>query len=633
MGGTRRILVGSQRTRSSKNPPSPRASRGVDPREGIDVAKRAAIASFALLLAFGCGDEASTPPASTSPPPSTPNPDSPPTPREPPSAGVPALPIYGGNAFADFVFGESVLYVADPERDHVARFHAESLREAGRVELPPGSTPFRVVRHGDSIFVTLRGTGSLARISLEPFTLVEVTPVCASPRGLADDGERLLVACAGGELVARHDDGREARVLLEPDLRDVVVDDRGAIFVSLFRLAEVIELNPDLSRRALYPIPDELATDAPQLQLASEDRVANTAWRMRAARGGGVDVLHQLSTRVAHAATPDPDRPSDDPSPSAGYGPIGAAPTCRRPVVSNAVTRLGAERTFEQTRFVGGGLVVDFVRRDEIHLALASTGRDRRQVVGRVQPITTDAGVRPGVSIERTAAMGGGVAVEILAGRSVVFSRDGSVRSVDDGGVSTRISNVVSTFDPGQMIFHATAGVEITCASCHAEGRDDGLVWDFGEGPRRTQALVGGVNATAPFHWKGDVVDLSTIMRRTFVGQMGGEVLAPEEVDLLGAWLDTLEAEAATVDADAAARGATIFAEVGCASCHAGDFGTRPEPAMLDGELWQVPMLRGVGLRGPFFHDGCAPVLGRVLTGCGDQLRIPRIVITRIAAS
>lgn len=608
MGGTRRIVARNRPTRSSsRNRAASRARRWVDPGDGTEVAKRTSFVWFTLLLTFGCSYGASTP-----------TPESPPTPDVPPRGDVPALPIYGGNAFVDDTLDEPVLYVADPERDHVARFHSGGMRETARVELPRGSTPFRIVRHGDSLFVTLRGTGSLARISIEPFALVEVAPVCAAPRGLADDGERLLVACAGGELVARYDDGQETRVPLEPDLRDVVVDDQGAIFVSVFRHAEVLELNADLTRIAFHPIPDERTTD-PRQMLVPENRVANTAWRMRAVPGGGVDVLHQLS-RVARAATPDPDLPSDEPTPSPRYGPIvGESSTCERAVVSNAVSRLGAARTFEQTRFFGGGLVVDFVRSHaEIHLALANNALGERQVIGRVEPVSTSRGTCPGVSEQRTAAEGGGVAVERLAGQLVVFSRDGSVRSFD-GGIAVRTSDVASTYDFGQMIFHAAPGVEITCASCHAEGRDDGLVWDFGDGPRRTQALVGGVGATAPFHWKGDVIDLHAIMERTFVGRMAGEVMAPEEVDLLGAWLDTLEAETATVDPGAAARGATIFADLGCASCHAGDFGTRPEPAMLDGELWQVPMLRGVGLRGPFFHDGCAPSLWRVLTSCGDQ--------------
>jgi hypothetical protein len=135
---------------------------------------------------------------------------------------------------------------------------------------------------------------------------------------------------------------------------------------------------------------------------------------MRAVRGGGVDVLHQLSTRVARAATPDPD-PSDEPPseptpsepipsepPRAGYGPIvevdvDGLPTCERPVVSNAVSRLGAARTFEQTRFFGGGLVVDFVRSDTQRARREIDGGDLPSVQGEPERL----GAMPTTGIER----------------------------------------------------------------------------------------------------------------------------------------------------------------------------------------------------------------------------------------
>jgi cytochrome c peroxidase len=74
--------------------------------------------------------------------------------------------------------------------------------------------------------------------------------------------------------------------------------------------------------------------------------------------------------------------------------------------------------------------------------------------------------------------------------------------------------------------------------------------------------------------------------------------------------------EVATVDAEAASRGAVVFESAGCASCHQGDFGTQPESVTIEGEAWQVPMLRGVGLRAPYFHDGCAATLRDALDGC-----------------
>ena len=62
-----------------------------------------------------------------------------------------------------------------------------------------------------------------------------------------------------------------------------------------------------------------------------------------------------------------------------------------------------------------------------------------------------------------------------------------------------------SRADTGHLIFHANAGGGLACASCHAEGNDDGRVWNFTcEGPRRTQSLHVGLRGTEPFHWSGD---------------------------------------------------------------------------------------------------------------------------------
>src|SRR4029079_8721237 len=38
------------------------------------------------------------------------------------------------------------------------------------------------------------------------------------------------------------------------------------------------------------------------------------------------------------------------------------------------------------------------------------------------------------------------------------------------------------------------------CAGCHREGRDDGVVWKLGAGPRQTPMLVGRLDH-GPFGW------------------------------------------------------------------------------------------------------------------------------------
>jgi mono/diheme cytochrome c family protein len=593
--------------------------------------------AVAVTLASACAHDDPPPSPPSRPTEPIPTPIEPTEPTEPTPRDLrPALPIFGGHGLV----ANGFVYMADPERDMLFRFHEveATLIEGARQSLPRGSMPFRLAAlrapYGD-IHVTLRGTGAVARVSAGLASVEGFYHPCDAPRGIAWDvrRERVLVACAGGELVAVAPSGAVLqRVSLEPDLRDVVVDETGAIFVSVFRAAEVLELDEELVVRARHELPDEHATDPAELDLVSEDRTANTAWRMRAAEGGGVDVLYQLSTRVAVAPSPtdpsDPTEPPPEPEPApepdapppdgaaAGYGPVGTDPGCVRPVVSNAISRIGPDRTIETFRIGGGKLLVDFVRDGlEAFVANAST-RDGESHVLRVT-IVSARGTDGPMQCIGFADDGGfrgrhGVSVEVYGRHVAGYARN-------SGELSSSMvvrAPLPEVDDLGHQLFHQAAGVDITCASCHAEGRDDGLVWDFGDGPRRTQSLLGGVTATAPFHWKGDVASMTAIMERTFVTQMGGSMRHVAHTFELERWLDTLPVEAATVDADAAARGAVVFESAGCASCHQGDFGTQPESATIEGEAWQVPMLRGVGLRAPYFHDGCAATLRDAVEGC-----------------
>jgi mono/diheme cytochrome c family protein len=170
----------------------------------------------------------------------------------------------------------------------------------------------------------------------------------------------------------------------------------------------------------------------------------------------------------------------------------------------------------------------------------------------------------------------------------------------------------------GHALFHRAAdpmASPIACASCHPEGREDGHVWTFEQvGPRRTQNISGGVMATMPFHWDGDLSSLHDLMGEVFVNRMGGLEQPEDRVASLGEWLDTIEALPApdALDADAVERGADLFhsAEVGCATCHAGEKLTNNANVEVGtGRAFQVPSLTAIAHRAPFMHDGCAATL------------------------
>jgi mono/diheme cytochrome c family protein len=174
-----------------------------------------------------------------------------------------------------------------------------------------------------------------------------------------------------------------------------------------------------------------------------------------------------------------------------------------------------------------------------------------------------------------------------------------------------------SVLDAGHDLFHRApnAAMGMSCASCHPEGRDDGFVWSFMDvGPRRTQSVLGGVLATAPLHWDGELKGFDSLMGEVFTERMGGPPQGPERARAIAFWVDALPLLPASPPADgsAVARGKALFedATVACASCHSGprltnnlsyDVGT--------GGVFQVPSLRGVVARAPFMHDGCAPTL------------------------
>jgi Cytochrome c len=213
-------------------------------------------------------------------------------------------------------------------------------------------------------------------------------------------------------------------------------------------------------------------------------------------------------------------------------------------------------------------------------------------------------------------------------GTLVVQSREPALVTLIPNGAQPRVIDLQgdTLTDTGHELFHRDAGGGIACASCHAEGAEDGHTWNFtGQGVRRTQALHVGLAGTAPFHWAGDESDINVLMEDVFVGRMGGVHQSEQRVGSLTKFLFALKPPTASRDPSdpAAMRGKALFesAAIGCTSCHTGakltdnksyDVGTS------SGAKLQVPSLRGVGYRAPFIHTGCATTLrDRFDPACG----------------
>jgi mono/diheme cytochrome c family protein len=207
--------------------------------------------------------------------------------------------------------------------------------------------------------------------------------------------------------------------------------------------------------------------------------------------------------------------------------------------------------------------------------------------------------------------------------RVVVQTREPATLQIPEIGLTVKLSSV-SRADSGHALFHADSGGGIACASCHAEGTEDGRTWQFDcLGPRRTMNVSGGIKARAPYHWTGELPDFPALVDEVYIGRMSGQKLSPDFMDATLSWMDAIpRLPAMTGDPAAVARGETIFNDrvnVGCVTCHSGPSLTTN--AIVDvgtGGKFKVPSLTGIAWQAPYMHSGCAATLSdRFSATCG----------------
>ena len=208
----------------------------------------------------------------------------------------------------------------------------------------------------------------------------------------------------------------------------------------------------------------------------------------------------------------------------------------------------------------------------------------------------------------------------------------------------------------------------ISCASCHIDGRHDGRVWDFtqrGEGFRNTQDLRGRAGtAHGNLHWTANFDELQDFVI-DIVEEFGGLGFLPPgeiphpplgapnagrslELDQLAAYMSSLGRgslprspwrNADGSMSDQALAGASLFGELGCASCH------DPQNDYTDSTLGAATLhnvgtlrttsgfrlgqpltgistqtLLGIWDTAPYLHDGSAGQLDEVFRIAGGQV-------------
>jgi hypothetical protein len=618
------------------------------------------------------------PPVRVGPPPVFESPISAARPPAPLSGGTLAVLADGRTAVAADPDRDSIFVVDYRKQTLLATITLQPGDEPGRVAEDSAGRVHVALRRGGAL-ITLQ-----ADATTRAWAQVGRRTICAAPRGIAHDKTRdlLYVACAEGQLVSLQPaaDGAVTRRLeLESDLRDVVVDG-DVVLVSRFRSAEVITVDADGGGILARKMPPSRSSQnfnrfspssgAPASQIPELTTMApSVAWRMVSSGPGETFVVHQRG--VIDAVTTQP----------GGYAGAGCGG-----IVETAVTNVGVlSSTLPSPAVMGAVLPVDIaLSADRKSVALIAAGNARQQSGGfggqqlqvlPAQALTaTGSGECTGAGVGTGAGTtGGGMAGSTGGEDPMTGGTGGAPGSVAEPGdilvmlpsaprepigeavavgfdprghilVQTRepasiqivtapaaaiVLSRESRVDTGHGVFHANSGGGLACASCHPEGADDGRVWKFfaKDGKtvqvRRTQNLLGGVLATAPFHWAGDLRDVDALMDEVFVTRMGGPRLDRPYIDVLKSWMDKMPSlpHAAPADLSAPERGRALFSDatVGCTKCHTGDMWTNNTTVDVGtGGPFQVPSLRGIGWRAPYMHDGCATTLKARFTGpCG----------------
>lgn len=526
---------------------------------------------------------------------------------------------------------------ADPDRDRVWIVDLETQQAAHVVELKEGDEPGRVVEDGAGrVHVALRRGGAIVDIDPASGKVLDRRTVCQSPRGVAYDanGDRLHVACAGGELVTLPAaGGAPTRTLhLERDLRDVVVSGNRLI-VSKFRSADVLRIEADgkvLETRHLPSGSGFRSTD-----FSIQPFSASVAWRTVARPNGGAVVVHQ--------------RGMDAPVVVSQPGGYNGGGGCDTGIVQSTITEIPTENnapggplqmpSFGNAALPNAALPVDVaVSPDGSQFVVVAAGTNTLIRNSFTSVVSTPDDPKP-----EPCDPGGGTG-DTMPGQPtavafrddthvVVQLREPAALFMPDKGVTVLLPGD-SRMDTGHDLFHKapTGFGSLACASCHPEGTDDARTWNFDPiGARRTQTVgIGNITQTAPLHWDGDMATMDNIMSEVFVNRMGGMPQGPRHIRLISRWVDSIQRlpAATPVDTDAVARGKAIFedANVGCATCHNGAEMTDNKNADVGtSKAFQVPTLVGIADRAPYMHNGCATTLrdrfDPALAACngGDQ--------------
>jgi DNA-binding beta-propeller fold protein YncE/mono/diheme cytochrome c family protein len=508
--------------------------------------------------------------------------------------------------------GRIVALGADDARVHVLAMTAvdEPLFEARSVQVPEEPVSAALVPGGATLLVASRWGHALSVVGLgdESATATIDLPRDPTAAVASADGRRAFVMHAAGSRASIVD--LEARTSRTVSLDRTIRREIG----SWLPMAANVSFDVDPAVEQLdgkaqaLPPPVQAKRPAPKVRLETVVLHADQAFALvRLADGRVAAPLVAVDTGVG--------------AQSSGYGGSEAAATAA--MISfdrDGQTAPSGARVFGSRCLLPRGAALDPAGG---RMLVACLGSDE---VAVFRLGSAGAKLGHGVRVPKGPV---GVSVDERERRAVVwsaFDRVLSVLSIDpQPKVVARVALPRMSAAPpadvvrGRALFHAISDSRISsdgraCASCHPDGRDDGLAWSSPGGRRQTPMLLERLEGTAPYGWDGTAKDFAHHLAHT-TARLGGSGLGNRDAQDIRAYLSTLHPPAALrVPNDAVvARGDALFHsdEAGCAGCHAGG-------SLTDGDAHDVgsasrgdarhafdtPSLHLIGHSAPYFHDG-----------------------------
>jgi DNA-binding beta-propeller fold protein YncE len=570
-----------------------------------------------------------------------------------PALGGARPPAGAGRAAPAYLVGGSIVgldggaLVIDGESGDLIRVD-EAGKPTGRLAIGRGAaqlvyqpathTAFVADRAGDRIVVVDVGASLATRARWS-------TPTEPYGLALSPDGATLLVTTVAARRLVAFDTGKGSQrwqraVAAEP--RGVAISPDGArALVTHLTTGSVTRV--DLARGTTQTVPlsaqPRVAFGAPTGQLgplddASPGRTfARNAFAARFVGNGLALVPHQRSTPAQQLA-------GSERTGSYGGGfdpPIDHAITFIAAADAGLPRTSAAQISVHQPEATAWDPVRD-------RLFVAGFGSDTVVVIdGASQaapwlaglytvPIATDE--RPGPGHDRDPGCGPqGIAIDDRGGAWVYCAVAHKTARLPPFDGDSLVASLGPELGGGVLDAQARTGFDLfrradaristrgamACASCHPEGRADGLSWRIDGPALQTPVLAGRVAGTGPFKWDGTDASLTDSMTST-MRRLGGVGLEAEQTAALAAYVSALPRPRAPArDGSQVARGAELFEAEGCRSCHSDAITTDRERHDVGGSLPSVdtPSLVGLAVSAPYYPDGSAATLQALLGGRG----------------